>query len=220
MPNFLFTILLVFVAYPVLCVEPVQYSFENGQYELHYSRNEKIQKVELKGRLTSYYSVGEGIEKLVKDLLVPGLDLEVRLHWAGGDIRAHEWLAHELKSVCWKSELREELRGRGVSRRKIWKDQSCRVITRIEKEKLCASSCIYLYMIGDHRWAHSTARFGFHSESIPTPWGSLKGSTRFDREIEYGINRDWLKAHASAFQNMKITYFKPHELVGSGILAD
>jgi len=75
-------------------------------------------------------------------------------------------------------------------------------------------------MIGDRRWAHPSAQFGFHAESIPTPWGSLKGSTRYDREIQYGMNREWLQMHAYAFQNMNITYFKPHELVGSGVLAD
>jgi len=52
--------------------EAVRYQFKNDQYELNYVRTKKLQRLELKGRLTSYYSVGEGLQKLVKELLVPG----------------------------------------------------------------------------------------------------------------------------------------------------
>lgn len=189
--------LFTFVSRPALAQN---FNLKQKRYELDYKRHGHSQTLRIKGNII--IGKGETARSLYQaiDRIPRGLDTLIVMDLFGGDIAVVNKAFKRLKSIC-------EDRGYRV----------CKITTQIEMFRHCASACVPLFMVGHYRKVSHFAKFGFHQAAIAGGW--IKIPFMSERELRLkGVNEKWIKKNKHLFSTLKVTWLKPIDLNGSGII--
>ena len=174
------------------------FGLKQERYTLTYTQ----QTLRIKGQIL--VSAGETAESLYKALrqIPTGQDLHLILDMYGGDIAVVNKAYDIIRGRCYE---------RGYQR--------CQITTEVEMFRTCASACIPLFMVGDHRKASYRADFGFHQASVAGGFIMIPFMSEYVL-MQKGVNPAWLKAHRQMFYSLKVTWLNPAAMKGSGIVQE
>jgi hypothetical protein len=190
--------IIAFVLLPLNQARSQDFNYKQKRFELTYQQA----KLKIKGSMII------GPNEKSKDLLnvlktIPkGRDLLIELDMFGGDIALVNKIFDLLKGKC---------HDRGY--------QMCRITTRVEMFRTCASACIPLFMLGDHRMADRRADFGFHQAALIE--GFLLIPFMSEHELlRRGVNPEWVIKNKEMFKTLRISWLRPHQMMGSNIVQE
>jgi hypothetical protein len=177
------------------------FQYKKNRYTLDYKRQGHTQELRFKGSLI----VASGEKKselysVLENRVLEGLDTRIVLDVFGGDLAVVNRMYDILRSKC---------HDRG--------SQQCTITTQVEMFRYCASACIPLFMVGDKRIAAERSSWGFHQAAILGGYVMLPFMSEYVLR-EKGVNARWLKDNKELFSTLRVTWFEPRELNGSGIV--
>jgi len=177
------------------------FQFKKNRYELTYNRVGHTQELRFKGSLI--VAGGEKkseLYRVLEERVLEGLDTRIVLDLFGGDLAVVNRVFDILRSKC---------HDRGT--------QQCTITTQVEMFRYCASACIPLFMVGDRRMAAERSNWGFHQAAILGGYVMLPFMSEYVLRSK-GVNAQWLRNNHELFSTLRISWFAPKELNGSGIV--
>lgn len=194
-------VITLFASSAALAAEP-NFSFENDDYKISYTRHPGYQEIAFSGSLMPM-KAGNGLRE-VKKRLVKGLDTLLIIRGSsGGYEKSFRQLGEALRNVC-----------------EVGNQQSGCTFTTMSVSN-CDSACILLFMYGQERVASSGAKFGFHRKWMIHPKLTIKTAVGMANQyVRLGADPDWLNENLNIFKDDQVncTTIAAPNLIGSGIV--